>query len=664
MFHFCDSRNFRLRFRQQCTGNISVFKNDVDSMNGDSLEPFMNMSNAPQALQPFPQQTPADCVSEANHPLRETPHRQFALVTDGRLQEAPTVRHLLRLLEPHQADDICETILVRFLGDRALYALPVIDTAGAPVALVDRKQFIEFFSKPFTREIFGRQTIRELLTHEDYSSCAPIVVEDSCNVDDVAQIIIDAGMHHMVTGFVVSREGRYAGVANGHDLLNIITQRKQAELYYLAHYDALTGIPNRMLLGDRLEQACREAERKGGKVALLFIDVDRFKQINDSLGHSAGDAVLRKIVDRLKISARRADTVARLAGDEFVVLMEDFNEPADVDMVAQRLVHSMQEPIELLGHSLVATVSVGSAIYPIDDVHISALLGKADAAMYEAKANGRNSYRKFRPGTAMYNPAGMLLENDLRQAIDRGELVLYFQPQIDFASQGIPGVEALVRWRHPVRGLVPPGQFIPIAEESGLIVPLGEWVLCEAFRQIKIWQRQGLPPLRVSVNISALQFHQRQFPQLLKVWIDEYEIDPRLIELELTESALMHNVEDVLSTMRDIKSLGISLAIDDFGTGFSSLSYLRRFPIDRLKIDQSFVRDIQKIPVNESIARAIVALAKSLSLDIVAEGIEKQSEKAVIELMGCTEGQGYLFARPLPAEDFLVWFTAHNQHAS
>jgi EAL domain-containing protein (putative c-di-GMP-specific phosphodiesterase class I) len=321
----------------------------------------------------------------------------------------------------------------------------------------------------------------------------------------------------------------------------------------------------------------------------------------------------------------------------------------------------MQEPIELLGHSLVATVSVGSAIYPTDDIHVSALLGKADAAMYEAKAHGRNGYRKFLPGTAMYNPAGMLLENDLRQAIDRGELVLYFQPQIDFASQGIPGVEALVRWRHPTRGLVPPGQFIPIAEESGLIVPLGEWVLCEAFRQIKIWQQQGLPPLRVSINISALQFHQRRFPQLLKGWLAEYGIDPRLVELELTESALMHNVEDVLTTMQEIKSLGISLAIDDFGTGFSSLSYLRRFPIDRLKIDQSFVRDIQRIPVNESIARAIVALAKSLSLDIVAEGIEKQSEKAVIELMGCTEGQGYLFAKPLSAADFLVWFNAHHK---
>jgi EAL domain-containing protein (putative c-di-GMP-specific phosphodiesterase class I) len=218
----------------------------------------------------------------------------------------------------------------------------------------------------------------------------------------------------------------------------------------------------------------------------------------------------------------------------------------------------------------------------------------------------------------------------------------------------------LVRWRHPTRGLVPPGQFIPIAEESGLIVPLGEWVLREAFHQIKIWQAQNLPPLRVSVNISALQFHQRSFPKLLETWLTEYAVDPKLVELELTESALMHNVDDVLITMKEIKALGVNLAIDDFGTGFSSLSYLRRFPIDRLKIDQSFVRDIQKLPVNESIARAIVALAKSLSLDIIAEGIEQQPERAVIELMGCREGQGYLFARPLSAEDFLVWFAAHR----
>ena len=587
--------------------------------------------------------------------------RQYIFINEGLLQESPTVRHLLRFLEPVRAAEFCENILTRFLEDDALYALPVIDAKDKPIGLVDRKKYIEFFSKRYTREIFGRRNILELFAHRDYEHFDPIVVDEECNVEDVAQIIIDAGMHHMVTGFIVCSAGRYLGVANGHDLLNIITQRKQAELYYLAHYDSLTSIPNRALFADRLEQACRDAERRKKLVALLYIDVDRFKQINDSLGHSAGDAVLRKIVERLKISARRTDTVARLAGDEFAILMEELADPADVEMVAKRLVKLMQDPIELHGHSLVATVSVGSAIYPTDDKDMGVLLGKADAAMYEAKSNGRNSHRRYSAETVMYNPAKMLLENDLRRAIENEELVLHYQPQVALASRDIPGVEALVRWQHPVRGLVAPGQFISIAEESGLIVPLGAWVVCAAFRQIRDWQQQGLPPLRVSINISALQFHQRSFPAFLKARLAEFAVDPQLVELELTESALMHNVDDVLQTLKEIKALGISLAIDDFGTGFSSLSYLRRFPIDRLKIDQSFVRDIERTPVNVSIARAIVALANSLSLDIVAEGIENTLERGVLEAMGCTEGQGHLFAKPLAAAEFVSWLSTHRQ---
>lgn len=574
----------------------------------------------------------------------------------------PTVRHLLRSIDPVRVGDPGLAVLERFLGDDALYALPVVDAAARPVALVERKRHIEFFSKPYSRELFGRRSILELLGYNGYGSGKPIVVEDNCTVEDVAQIILSAGMEHMVTGFVICSQGLYLGIANGHDLLNIITQRKQAELYFLAHYDSLTGLPNRMLLSDRLDQACRDAERTGRLVALLFIDVDRFKQINDALGHSVGDMVLRKIVERLQGSARRADTVARLGGDEFVILMEDLDDPGDVDMVAERLVNSMRDPMELAGHSLVATVSVGSAIYPTDDTAVSPLLAKADAAMYAAKASGRNAFRKYLPGTASYNPSSISLENDLRQAIEGGELVLHFQPQVKLATLQVSGVEALVRWRHPVRGLVSPVHFIPVAEESGLIVPLGEWVLREAFGQWRLWQEQGLPSLRISVNISALQFHQPGFLDFLKTQLAAYEVDPRLVELELTESVLMHNIDGVLKTLEEIKALGVGLAIDDFGTGFSSLSYLRRFPIDRLKIDQSFVRDIEHSPVNESIARAIIALANSLSLGIVAEGIEKMSEKSILEQMHCPEGQGYLFSKPLSAVDVATWITDHQKN--
>ncbi len=600
----------------------------------------------------------------ANQPAGDVPQRQFVFISDGQLTKPPTVRHLLRFLEPVRIDDRCQDVLARFLAEDTIYALPVVDAADEPVALIERKRFIEFFSHPYSREIFGRRRILRLLAYEEYECNQPIVVEEGCSVDDVAQIIIDAGMQHMVTGFVVTRQARYLGVANGHDLLNVITQRKQAELYHLAHFDSLTGIPNRVLLSDRLDQACREAERKGCLVALLFVDVDRFKKINDAFGHAVGDAVLRLVVARLNASARRVDTVARLGGDEFVILMEDLDEPGAVDMVAERLLASMREPIELLGHSLVVTVSVGSAIYPTDATEISPLVAKADAAMYEAKAGGRNAFRRYTAGTTMYNPARMSLESELRRAIDGDELVLHFQPQVELASQAIRGVEALVRWRHPERGLISPAHFIPVAEESGLIVPLGEWVLRAALVQVKVWQSQGVPPLRMSINISALQFHQHGFATFLKAQIAEHGVDPHLIELELTESLLMRNVEGVLRTLQEIKAIGVSLAIDDFGTGFSSLSYLRRFPIDRLKIDQSFVRDIAHTPANESIARAIVALANSLSLDIVAEGIEKQSEKTILEHMRCTEGQGYLFARPLPPEDIVAWVASHrDRHA-
>lgn len=595
-----------------------------------------------------------------NSPIHKLQH-QFTFLSGGRLQAGPTVRQLVRMVEPVRTEDPCTDILDRFLVEDSTYALPVVDADGTSVALVDRKHFVEFFSRPFSREIFGRRKIAELLGHDDYPSHPPVVVEDNCSIDDAAQIVIDAGMHHMVTGFVVTAQGKYLGVANGHDLLNIITQRKQAELYYLAHYDGLTGIPNRILFADRLEQACREVDRRGGLAALLFIDVDRFKQINDSLGHRAGDTVLRRIAERLKATARSADTVARLGGDEFVIIIDDLDDPAAIEPVAQRLIDSMREPIEWLDHRMHVSISIGSAIYPRDDVEISPLLAKADAAMYQAKSSGRNAYRPYSPEVSLHSPASLALEEELRRAIENDELVLQFQPQVNLGDMEICGVEALVRWHHPARGMISPGQFIPLAEESGLIVPLGEWVLRHAFRQIKAWERSGLPHLRISVNISALQFQQNGFTDRLRELLAEEKIDPRLVELELTESALMKGVDDIAKLFDEIKALGFTLAIDDFGTGFSSLSYLHRFPIDRLKIDQSFVRGIENSPANESIVRAIVALAGSLSIDVIAEGIEKPVEMAILEHMCHMEGQGYLFSRPLDADALATWVKAHRR---
>lgn len=598
------------------------------------------------------------------HPDAEVTVGRHAFFRNERLQSAPTMRELTRAMEPVLGHTNCLMVLERFLQCTGLYALPVIDDQRNPMFLVDRNSFIEYFSRPFSREIFGKRPICNILLSSEYPNHKPIIIENSCSIEDVAQIIIDSDIRHMVTGFVVTHLGKYEGVANGRDLLNAITQRKQIELFYLAHFDHLTGIPNRVLLGDRLTKACLDAERTGHYVALLFIDVDRFKNINDSLGHSVGDAVLRTLVSRFQASARKSDTVARIGGDEFVILMENLDDPSSAELFAQRLVESIRVPIEVLGHSLVVTTSIGIAIYPRDDTDISRLLAKSDTAMYEAKASGRNSYRVFTEGRTIYDTSRLSLENDLRSAIENDELSLVFQPQVALANGHILGVEALVRWEHPVRGMISPLEFIPMAEENSLILPLGEWVLRRACRQLHDWGTGGFSPLRMSVNVSAVQIHQKNFLAVIKSVLNDFNVDPQYIELELTESLLMHKIEDTLNTLNQIKALGVSLAIDDFGTGFSSLSYLRRFPISRLKIDQSFVRDIESTPANESITRAIIAMAKSLSLEIIAEGIETINEKSALENMGCPEGQGYYFAKPLSAADFTHWMKTHKMSAA
>ncbi|ATE60518.1 putative bifunctional diguanylate cyclase/phosphodiesterase [Thauera sinica] len=585
---------------------------------------------------------------------------RLSLGADGQWLEPATMRHLLRTIEPVRMREKCATILERFLADVELYALPIIEDDGRPAALIERTSFVEFFTKPFGSDVFGRRSVADLLAYGHYRRSPPLVVEEDCTVEDGAQMIISAGMQHMVAGFIVCRAGRYRGVANGRDLLNVITQRKQEQLYRLAHYDALTGIPNRALLADRLELACRMADRTGLQVGLLFIDVDRFKHINDSMGHSAGDEVLRLIVGRLRGCVRQMDTLARLAGDEFVIVMERLSDPMQVDVLAHRILGSMREPFEVGGHSLFVTVSIGSAIYPRDDGQLRSLMVKADAAMYESKASGRNSFRSYTPKMLTFNPESISLENDMRRALERDEFVLHFQPQVDLATGQLRGAEALVRWRHPERGLVSPMHFIPVAEESGLIVQIGECVLRKALAQVREWHDQGLPLFRVSVNISALQFRQANFARFIETLLAEHGVSGEFLELELTESILMRDVEDVLDTLNAIKSLGVRLAIDDFGTGFSCLSYLRRFPIDCLKIDQSFVRNIERTPINQSIAQAIVALGESLALGVIAEGVETLSEAAVLKGMRCSQAQGYLYSTPLEPRSFARWLANRN----
>ena len=578
------------------------------------------------------------------------------------LPPCPSVAALLRPLDPEHVRTSCQEALLRFHAEIDLFSLPVVDECGRPVAIIDRHQFIEFFSRPFTKEVFGKRTLKDILDERRDSMigvfpiAAPIVVDVATTVDDVARIIIDTGIQHMVNGVVITEFGRYAGVVFGHDLLHEITERKQAELHFLAHYDALTKIPNRMLFSDRLNQACLEATRHERQVALLFIDLDRFKQINDSLGHSVGDALLVAIAANLKACVRDCDTVARLGGDEFAIVMESVHGPEDANTLAQRLIASIQQPLRILDREISVSFSIGIAIYPRDDRQVDTLLSKADAAMYEAKVNGRNGYRQFSATTTTFSSERSTLEADLKLALANDQFVLVYQPLFQLEGEQVAGLEALIRWDHPHRGRISPGSFIGIAEESGLIVAIGDWVIAEACRQHRAWTDQGLPSMRLALNISPLQLRQPDFVERVSRILDENQIDPDCIEFELTENAVMHQAPQVLAMLSELRSMGAHFSLDDFGTGFSNLGYLNRYPIERLKIDQSFVRSIDQMPINQSIVRSIVALAKSLSLQIVAEGVETEAELAWLRTFQFDEVQGYLLARPMPAQIVAEWF--------
>jgi diguanylate cyclase (GGDEF)-like protein len=534
----------------------------------------------------------------------------------------------------------------------------MVDDLGVPHALIERHAYTEYFSRPYSIELFGKKRLEQLGDRAAGINKRPIIVDAATSIDDVAAIIIDAGMQHMVSGFIVTEDGKYLGVGNGHSLLNQITQRKQAELHYLAHYDQLTKIPNRMLMNDRLQMACRDADRNNALVGLMFVDLDRFKQINDTMGHSFGDILLQAVAERLESCIRGNDTVARLGGDEFAVLLHKLEDAGDADATAQRIVDIFRRPFSILDREVFITASLGITIYPRDEQEINNLLAKADAAMYEAKTSGRNAFRTYRPGLSMHSMDHLSLEADLRRAIEREELVLHYQPQVSVANGTLIGVEALIRWQHPQRGLLSPAAFIGIAEDSGMIIDIGNWVLREACRQQRTWSLQHIPSLRMAINISAMQFRRDDFTEIVRTIIEETGVDPGCIELELTENVAMHHADDVLNTLRELKKIGVKLAIDDFGTGFSNLSYLQRFPFDRLKIDQSFVRGIEHMPANRSIVQAIVSLAKSLSLEVVAEGVETAAEYAQTSACACDEVQGYFHARPMPAADMLAWWAA------
>ncbi len=437
-------------------------------------------------------------------------------------------------------------------------------------------------------------------------------------------------------------------------VLNDITElrRKEEHIRHQAYHDALTGLPNRMLFHDRLQQALARAHRCEQMVAVMFMDLDRFKVINDTLGHDVGDMLLQAVGQILVDQIREEDTVSRFGGDEFVLLLTDITSPHAAEAIATKLERALAEPIVLAGHELPVTTSIGITLYPQDGQDAPTLLKNADTAMYRAKERGRNNYQFYRAEMNERAMDRLALETELRKALDRREFEVYYQPRIDLRTGRIVGMEALIRWQHPERGMVSPGQFIPVAEESGLIGPIGEWVLETACHQVKRWAAAGFEALRVSVNISARQFNQPDLLKRIDTIIEESGIAPSQLELELTETLIMQHADTTIEVLKRLKSRGIYVAVDDFGTGYSSLSYLKRFPIDILKIDQSFIRDIPSDPDDAAIAETILALGHSLRLEVIAEGVETKEQLDFLVDRGCDAVQGFYFSRPIPTDQF------------
>jgi diguanylate cyclase (GGDEF)-like protein/PAS domain S-box-containing protein len=440
-----------------------------------------------------------------------------------------------------------------------------------------------------------------------------------------------------------------------------ITERRQAEarIEFLAHHDVLTGLPNRVLLRDRFEHALAQAKRAQTHVAMLFIDLDNFKVVNDSLGHAAGDQLLLAVVTRLSQCTRDSDTISRQGGDEFILLLNDIPGAEAVERVAAEILGHLAEPVEINGHVLNTSCSIGIALFPEDGDDFDTLLQKADTAMYNAKDAGRNTYRFFDEQMNQQAHEHLMLQNRLHQALYRAELQLCYQPQMDVEKNRVIGVEALLRWTNAELGEITPSRFIPVAEDSGLIVPIGAWVIEQACRQAQAWRHAGLTDITMSVNLSALQFRRAGLIETVAGALERSGLPPHLLELELTESILLQDVENTLDTVRQLKAMGVRLAIDDFGTGYSSLSYLKRFAVDRLKIDQSFVRDIGTDPDDAAIVQAVIQLARSLRLGIIAEGVETPEQLAFLCEAGCPEVQGYLFSRPLPPAQLEAFLRGH-----
>lgn len=553
---------------------------------------------------------------------------------------------LARYVRPLAPETVCGRAQEIFANDTGLFALPVVDASGSPVGLLNRFTFLERLSARFGREL----TVSKPVSH--FMHTTPLVLDVATNIDELGSRLLAEEHQYVFDGFIVTTQGAYAGVGTGLDLVRALTERRHAELERMARHDMLTGLPNRQLFDERLEHAlaARSTATTREKVAVFFVDLDRFKEINDSYGHRFGDIVLCGVGQRLRASVRRSDVVARLSGDEFAIVLSGVGAAADAEAVARVLVASTAAPLVIDDHEIIVSCSIGVAVYPDDALSREALVKAADTAQYRAK-EVRNSWQRFSPDMEQWRTS-MPGIGALRQALDARQLHVHYQPIADLTTGRVRGVEALVRWTHPEIGPVAAADIIRLAEESGLIVPLSEFVIRTAMQQMRPWdQETGRTDLTLAVNISAVQIHEGRLLAMLDRLVEECGFVPERLEIELTESTAMRASASAVSTLHALKARGFALTIDDFGTGYSALSRLERLPIDAMKIDKSFLEGIGSEARGGVIARAIIAMGRSLGLRLVGEGVETERQRSFLETEGCDCAQGFLVGRPLPASE-------------
>ncbi len=543
----------------------------------------------------------------------------------------------------------------------------ITDAVPVLIAYVDAEQRFRFHNLAY-EEVYGLsaeqidgKTLREVLDDQLYERIRPWVDEVLSGYPVAYERTQktargdqrDYAIHYLPRYGDGAEDGQVIGF---YSLATDITERKQTEqrMAHIASHDTLTNLPNRHLLQDRIGQALLQVRRNGGQGAVLFIDLDQFKAINDTMGHGVGDLLLKEVAQRLVSSLRSQDTVARQGGDEFIVLLHSIANAQDAGTMAQRMLDTLLLPYQLDGQELYISASIGIAVFPDDGKDADTLLKNSDIAMYQVKDAGRNNYQFFEQQMNQLAFEKQSRFTQLRHAVERNELLLHYQPIVDVVSGKLVGLEALLRWQHPEQGLIPPLKFIPLAEETGLIVPIGEWVLRSTCMQLKAWQDQGYDIPQLAINLSAKQFRQKTLAQTIACILDETGLEARFVELEITESMLMDNSEELVETLLTLKEMGLDISLDDFGTGYSSLSYLKRFPIDKLKIDRSFLVDIATDPDNALIVASIIGLAHGLQMKVIAEGVETEEQCAILAQQGCNQYQGYYFSKPLPASEIVT----------